>query len=1188
MLRIDYFIVKGRSKMGSDMARAKQVWESKGERDAWLPVQRGTMSFLWAYRIRFAAILIAFAFASIGTPLWAQLGTGSIAGSVTDSSQALVRAADVVITNVNTGEAFSYKTNDSGLYSSIPLIPGTYTVSVSSGGFKTEIRQNVLVEVGSRTQVNVVMSVGSAGMQEVNVTSTTPDLNTSNSTLGTVVAEKPIADLPTNGRMVFAFAALTPGVRDVQGSDFQGINDRGDSVSQVSINGAPAGASQFVIDGINNTVVQSAEATINPSVEGIREFKVESGSMAVTYGYTAGGAINVVTKSGTNQYHGNVYEFLRNDIFDAKNYFALATQQKPKFRYNQYGASFGGKIIRNKLFVFGNFEKYNYIRGVPTYLTVPSTDERNGNYSNYRTSAGVLIPIYDPNTTIANPNGSGFVRAQFPGNIINPGRLDPVAVNYQNLLYPMPNVATPGDPSHSNNYYTNVTTRSNMWQAMTRIDGTFSQKDSIFGRLYLYHFDTNNPNVFGPIASRTDSMFNKSLAIGETHVFTASLINELRFGFTRNYFTFTPGSWNKNIPESIGFPSIVPPTAIPIMSNGLAAVNDTGGVRARFNLEIIDNATKVVKSHTITVGTDLRYNFGAQTLNTAPSGNYVFASTLTGNPQTQSGTGSIYASFLLGQVSSATVMTVLGEADRAIAAAVYGQDDWKATPNLTLNAGVRWDYQQQPFEQNNGYSSFNPNIINPLNGLKGSYQFAKVGGLGRNFVNENYHDIGPRLGFAYNFGPHHALVARGGYALYYALAFGQNFWGSTTGFQNTTSYSAPNSNFEAFPLQIGLPSAPIQPLGAALGPSAFLGQGVTTVPAVSPTPNAQQITASVQTLLPFGLTFESAYVYNHGSHFTLPLNDINQIDPSNYALGTALQNNVPNPYFGIVPASTSLGGSTITKLQSLKPYPYYSSINTYYQHVGYYKANLAEFSLSKRPSHGFSFQLAYTIGKDISSLIYLNTAVAVPGVTSFQNPRDLNSETALDPTDVSQRATIIAQYELPFGRGKHFSSSNGFVNGLIGGWQINNITILQGGYPVQISGANNNLATRPNFATGVSPKSSKPKQKAGPWFNQLAFVNPPSYTYGNVPRSLANVRSPGTINFNDSIFKDTHLGERLVLQLRAEAFNLFNRTNLGRPNGTFSPGTGAGATANNLTTFGYITSTQTDNRDLQFAAKLSF
>jgi len=1113
------------------------------------------------------------------------MGTGIIVGTTYDSANSILPGTQITISNLATNETFTTTTNDNGLFTTPPLVPGTYQVRAVHKGFKTGVQDHVVVQVGSRVETNFTLMVGQVN-ESVTVSALPPDLNTTSAGLGVAFDETQIQNLPVNSRAALSLAALTPGAHSPFGADIEGQGDRGDEVYAISIDGAPGELSGIVMDGVNLQLTDGAEVNIDPTADALSEFKIESGVLDPSYGYTAGGVINMVTKSGTGQFHGSLYEYLRNDFFDARNYFLPVSSSKPEFRYNQYGGTAGGPIKREKAFFFGNFEGYNYIKGAVTFASVPTAAERAGDFSHLYTSTGSLIQLYDPRTTAPNPSGSGQVRQPFTNNNVS-SEIDPVALNYQNTFYPLPNTTPTNVYTNSNNYVANASTINLMRQGMGRIDYRLTPNNSVFVRYYYFQFTTNNPSVFGNEFARADEMRNQDLVVGDTHSFSAHLINDLRLGGTMNIGTFSPTGEGHNWPQKLGMPSSVPSTQLPIMTNGEAVPNNSEGYRGRVRGEITDTVTQVVRTHTMSYGFDIRKSTDSYDTGSGISGSNSFSAAQTDNPQNPGPTGNQYASFLIGDVSSATYATFLGYTDVQNTVAFFVEDNWKAARSLTLNLGLRYDYQEFPYELNNHYSNWNPNVVDSVNNLQGAYQFAGTGGLGRNFYHENYLNFGPRIGFAWAFGPRGNSVLRGGYSIYYTMQDEYGYESSTTGITNSTAYSS-SSPYTIFQLSSGIPSAPIPPLGAALGPAAFLGQSATETDPHAPSPMAQVMNLTIEQALPWGLVAQASAVHNHGIHFPASNLNLNSLNPQYYSLGLALQNQVTNPYYGIVPSSSSLGGPTISEQQSLLPFPYYSTISTIYDHIGYYDTNLGEFQITKRKRDGLTFVVGYTIGKMIDIPITFQSAPYSSGLvfysaSNFQNVYNIAADRALDVADVSQRATFSILYELPFGRGQRFSFDNHLLNALAGGWQLNDVTILQKGLPVAVTGASNNLATRPNFVSGVSAKLAHPSIKE--WFNTAAFINPPLYTFGNVPRTLPNVRGPGAANFDISLFKEFPVRDSVKVSVRAESFNIFNHPDFQQPNSGFSAGSNG---LNASGTFGTSSSTNIDNRQLQFALKLSF
>lgn len=1102
---------------------------------------------------------------------FAQQGRGTILGSITDATGANIAGASVLITNIETNVAFRTQTNESGFYSSPPLNVGTYSIAAEKQGFKKSVVSKLTLEVDQRATVDLRLEIG-ALTDSIEVHGEAVLLDTSSPTVGKVVEGRRIRELPLNGRNALALTLLTPSVKSNAGPTNSGFTDRGTQISSISINGGPNSMNGLVLDGNSNTLSYIGEVSIPPAVDAVEEFKVQSGTMSSEFGYTAGGLINLVTKSGTNSWHGSAYEFLRNDKLDARNTFA--TRKNP-LRYNQYGASVGGPVRHDKTFFFFNWEDYKLRLGSPLIASTPVAAERQGDFSNSLDATGKLIPIYDPATTRANPNGSGFVRDIFPGNRIPTGRLDPVA---QKVLefYPLPNRTPSNAFANTNNFQRQQSSLVDSRQFHARVDHRFNDRNSIFGRFSWF---THNPFGTGffedPVGnSRDDHAQNKNVVISDTHTFTPTLINEFRIGISRQHFTFISASYNQNWPSKLGLPASVPSDVFPTFAFGFTNIgNGTVGARGSLNWDIQEMVTKIRGAHTMKVGWNHRLLQGSNRQSTSPSGTFNFNARLTADPQNIAGTGINLASFVLGQTASATGERVLGNTQAGYATSFFFQDDWRVNRKLTLNLGLRYDIQQKPVERNNGASNFDPYTKDPLSGFLGRMIYAGVDGAPRSFRNEDHNDFGPRFGFAYDVRGNAKTVVRGGYAIFYPSIFFRNNFGSTAGFANTsTSYTSSGADFAAFDLRNGFPTPLIEPQGPKLGPSAFLGQNVNYAESSAPTPMSQQWNLSVQQQLPYRFVIEATYTANHGTHFNAAAYDLNQMDLQYLALGNALNDQVPNPNAGKVPGA--LGGATLARSQTLRPYPYYQAINVSNPSLGNFSSNLFLLSVERKSASGVTVLFSYTAGKVMSDGLWTPVDFGPVEQTNeygFQNGKfDRRTNKSVDPTDVSQRAVISLLYDLPFGRNK-----------LYGGWQFNTIGTMQTGIPLIIRGATNFLANRPN-STGTSAKLSD--RNVNRWFDPDQFINPPNWTYGNLGRVLPDVRSPGTVNWDLSVLKNTRIKERLNLQFRAEYFNFLNHVNLGTPGVSFTAGPDG---KNRNATLGVITSAR-DARVGQMGLKLVF
>ena len=649
---------------------------------------------------------------------------------------------------------------------------------------------------------------------------------------------------------------------------------------------------------------------------------------------------------------------------------------------------------------------------------MPIEEQRNGNFSRLLNANGTLIPIYDPATTAANPNGSGFIRQPFAGNIIPGNRLDPVA---QKMLqfFPLPNQAPSNSFTNSNNWIGQVSEKRDMNQYTTKVDHRFSDKNTLSVRyLYYKHFNDNglagslpDPNV----RARLDNYLNYNVLVNDTHSFTPTLLNEFRVGVTRQAFPFQAYSFGQDWPQKLGLPASVPGDPLPRIDAGLPGFGAfTVGLRGGTTWQFFEMATRIIGAHTLKAGFDFRVQQANNYQREVPSGQFNFPAALTGNPQSQAGTGAPFATFMLGAVGTATQIRYAGESEAGKSYSLFFQDDWKATRRLTLNLGLRWDYQQPPFERNGGASNFNPSLTNPLTSLPGRMTYARVD-YGDTYLQPQYRDFGPRVGFAYDLTGRGSTILRGGYSIFYPQIFYRDFFGATAGFANTSTAFVPpnnNTNLPAFNFKDGYPTAYAEPLGSALGPSFLPSQGVNWDQENEKTTRSQQWTLSIQQQLPGKWLIDAAYSANKAGHVPASIYDFNQLDPQYNSLGLSLQDQVPNPYAGRV--TGALGGATINRSQSLRPFPYYTTVNVRLPRLGSSIYHALLVSVEKRLATGFAILGSYTFAKLISDSAIVPSnfgAVEVGSDNGYQNGKyDRRAERSVDPTDVSNRLVISGIY----------------------------------------------------------------------------------------------------------------------------------------------------------------------------------
>ena len=1164
----------------------------------------------------------------------AQAANGNITGRVTDSTGALLPGTEVKLTRTDTGLVLKTVTNDAAVYNFPSLQTGPYLVEVTHTGFKTA-KSALVLTVNQTAETDLVLEVGSQSETVTVESGAGAQLDSQDSTLAFTVGKTQVAELPLNGRNPYALAALSPGI--VPGNNFgAGVSTvRGAVVAagtnNFQSNGGIGGSNEILLDGVSLVVCCQGQPSLTPSVEVVDQFKVITSVPPAQFGRSSGGILNIVSKTGTNALHGDLYEFFRNDKLDAANFFTKRTGIYPipshkdfrlPHRFNQFGGFVSGPVFIPKIyngkdktfFTFG----YDGIRNsTATFITttVPTALQR----------AGVLTeapyPIYNPYDL--TQVGSSYVRGLLPAGCngtqcFGAGQgvtnISPVATKMLALI-PLPNAS-----GVTNNYSYSKALVDSATQLNFRIDHNFSAKNRTFVRgtrdVNNHHENDlfNQPNGPGGINQALTAYL---FAIGHTYVVSPSLILQFNYGFSDQKNRQIPQNFTGYNAADYGFSSAfvsqqqvpgLPYTSI----SGYTNIANSSNFNAFSHYTHTLTASGILQhnKHSITAGWEGRLVIENEQGLGNGIGSFAFDSTLTNGPNPSAAVPAssqtqfdAFAAFLLGTPTSSAITRQLTIAFQQYYHAFYVQDDWRFTPKLTINVGARYDIETGFKDRYNRWADFDPNATNPYSALsgvafKGGAQYLGVTGNPNRTWNTYYNKVAPRVGFSYSASP--TTVVRGGYGITYLPTSQRIYAAGTLGFSQsttnaTTATSVPTNTF-ANPFTTGV----ALPLGSAAGVQAGVGSSVSGAIYNNAVSYQQQWNMGIEQALTRGLTFNLNYAGGHGVH--LPISSRpNDLLPSNFTTPgdqnqvNYLNTKVANPFASLV-TTGSFTASTIQRSQLLSAFPQYGlntgmanySLIYNYNDVGSASFNAMQAGLQY---HGKSLNGAvfYTWSKLLGNVSDLtNGFLNATGNPGFQNYYFLKQyERSNLATDVPHRIVGNAIYTLPFGRGQRFGSNiSRWTNLAVGGWKLNTIIAVQSGYPLGLTQSAGQAYSggRPSYVSGVSPltKGSTHTRLGGTgqsqtYFNNGAFRLAQSFELGNVPRSAAALRSPLTFQDDLSAIKKFEIRDSVNLEFRLEAFNVLNRVQFGLPNTTF-----------NSSSFGLITSQGNLPRNVQAALKLNF
>jgi hypothetical protein len=1210
----------------------------------------------------------------LNPPIAAQSTYGSIAGVVTDSSGAAIVEAQVTLTNLGTAEKRTQPTGSDGLYSFVNLFPGRYTIDVEKTGFKRFTRPEVVVEVNQSPRIDVTLQVGEV-TQTVEVTGETPLLQSDTSSLGQVVEQRKTNELPLNGRNIFNLTSIAPSVVPQGNSYGTPVGKNPFDFANFQVGGSFANQSAQYLDGQPLNIGYINLPLILPTQDSISEFKVQYNNLGAEWGKFSGGVINLSTKSGTNEWHGSLYEYLRNKVLNANEFFANKAEiERPPFTQNQFGATLGGAPIKDKLFAFFSWESFRLRQGNVFTTTVPTLAQRgagpSGNFDfsdlcvsaftgpggicgDKDASGNFVHQIYDPLTV----NTATGARQPFAGNIIPAGRINPTS---QVLLQGF--IPNPTNTAVVNNFVRATGLGGDSDEYVVRADYSISDKQRLFGRYSYWKLADLPRDPFGTGLCQdrcAETYHTNALAIGYSYMFSPTTtadvnVSASRFTYLRepvnSGFDVTQEGWpeayNAAVPDIERTP-LTPCFGIsdPLVtcSQGQSAISDHD---TQYNFS--PRLTMVRGKHTFVVGGQFELTYDNYLQTNTGGGLISFNGFWTqdrakgaGTP----GTGSDFADFILGnglgigsplgnQTSGA--VNISGPvAGKQFYRAIYFGDTWKATRKLTLNLGLRYDFQGPWSERFDRLTYFDPDVANlTVTGCGGSAGSPCPGDLflvktgandGRNSLPLDKKNIMPRLGLAY--GLDQKTVIRAGFGIFFIpnfVSFGVNpyidpvssstnpfFASNDGGLTPASTLNESNCTLTAGVLTCATPG----PFGATLvvppgrdpQPSAsgyalslqnFSATGYT----VQKNGSVQQWNLDLQRELPGGFFADVAYAGAHGVHLPQFNTNINQIPDSFIAAAAAQADQGVEPTIAQVvplanyPFSPALSGSlapgNLKQGQLARPFPQYTGLNLNGQGCCGSTYHSLQASVLRRFGGGGTLLVAYTNAKLLATTDSLTSWLegsGTGGVGQVQDWNNLKEERSLASQDASQRLVISYVLDLPFGRGRKFLGDvTGVADKLISGWGVDGVTTFQRGFPLKITYGGSTLLSalglgigtlRPNVVEGCDKGKPAGVSRLDQWFNTACFVPPPQWGFGNESRVDSTLRQDGIENFDFAVFKRTTFGpgERMNLEFRTEIFNLFNHPQFAAPNTTqVSPN------------FGVVTSTLGNPRLIQFGLKFAF
>ena len=1153
-----------------------------------------------AVRVLVAVLLVLSSL--ISSSATAQEARGTIQGRVVDASGAAIPGASVEVLNVATGVVTPTTTNEEGNYRVPFLIPGNYTVTASLTGFSKFVSDNIEVHVADLLTVDATLKVG-AITDEVTVTAVAATVDRTTAELGQVVDARRIAELPIREGSPVELVILAPGVTvttDLR-SRKAAFNN---GLSQFSTDGVGEKKNDFTIDGISN--VANDRVAYSPPSASVEEFKIHTTSYDAAIGNTMGAVVNLVTKSGTNNFRGEAYEWFRGAALDARNYFdKRANRPKRDYEDNRFGVAAGGPIRSNRTFYFGNFEANPFKVPAPNIVTVPSAKMRSGDFSELL-ALGSQYQIFNPFTTRPSPTQAGrFIRDPFPGNIIPPNLIDAAAKRILEY-FPLPNQTGTADGQQNFQNPTAVSFET-YYTATGRVDHNISANHRIYGRFSWDFWEEEKDDRFDNLATGIFlNRKNRILGLDDAYTIRNNLLMNIRGGFTRQLFPERRRSQGFDL-SSLGFSqqlvSLAPAdlAAFPFVNYDNFqdfGVSESGdGWFTTDVYSVTGSVMWLVKSHNMKFGSEYRYYIeDASRFSTAASPQLNFSTTWTRGPLDNSAPatfGQDFASFLLGLPTGGTMSRAAAYREKSSVLSLYAHDDWRVGNNLTLNLGVRWEIEE-PLSESEGrfVSGFDPSGMLAISGAaeaayanspiaeipasqfraRGGILYPDTGGLSKAWE-RNMGNIMPRAGFAWLVTPRTSI--RGGYGIFYDVLGTNRITVNQVGYTRDTPLTASLDNGQTFIATLAnpFPSGLAEPVGSGLGLNTNLGQQV-AFPYIGDVKNPlnHRWSIGLQRELPLQLLIEATYVGAKGENLPvtrqlngIPLQYLSTSPVRDDATNNRLTQTVANPFAGLLPG-TGLNGATVARSQLLRPYPQFTvsganSVNATAT-IGKSDYHGLQARVERRMANGFTVQAGYAWSRTMIETGYLNDA-------------DPELERVISNFDREHTFVSSGLVELPFGHNRRFGRGwSGATNLFLGGWQLGYIFKAQSGAPLGFGnfffaegmGVDDVMAADPNVDQ---------------WFNVNAFnrvsAQQPVSNVRTQPSRFEEVRGPGYQVLDLSLLKNISLGGTRLVQFRLESYNALNRANLQNPNTTVTS-----------TALGTITAQNGLPRQLQIAVKVAF